>query len=129
MLKPLDDLLAKSAVAAFFVQITRSIGITRGQIVTATQRDYLLGFERWIEGHQRYHESLDNLALADVYFERGESILRNRQRIKRNTLAERRFIINGMLLKMKTDEQNTSLNEMLSCSICLTTDTPGGPFL
>ncbi|MBT7795796.1 MAG: hypothetical protein HN556_02890 [Gammaproteobacteria bacterium] len=31
-------------------------------------------------------------------------------------------IINGMLRKMKTDEQNTPLNEMLICSIGLTTD-------
>ena len=28
-----------------------------------------------------------------------------------------------MLRKMKTDEQSTPLNEMLICSICLTTDT------
>ncbi|MBT4619245.1 MAG: transposase [Gammaproteobacteria bacterium] len=41
--------------------------------------------------HQRYPESLDNLTPADVYFGRGESILRNRQRIKRNTLAARRL--------------------------------------
>ena len=34
-------------------------------------------------------------------------------------------IINGMLRKMKTDEQSTPLNEMLICSICLTTDTDG----
>src|SRR5210317_1830996 len=40
---------------------------------------------------RRYHESLDNLTPADVYFGRGESILRNRRRIKRNTLAERRL--------------------------------------
>ena len=32
-------------------------------------------------------------------------------------------ITNGMLRKMKTDEQNTPLNEMLICSICLTTDS------
>jgi len=32
-------------------------------------------------------------------------------------------IINDMLRKMKTDEQNTPLNEMLIYSICLTTDT------
>jgi hypothetical protein len=31
-------------------------------------------------------------------------------------------IINGILRKMKTDEQNTPLNELLICSICLTTD-------
>ncbi len=41
--------------------------------------------------HRRYHESLDNLTPADVYFGRGESILRDRRRIKRNTLAERRL--------------------------------------
>jgi len=35
-------------------------------------------------------------------------------------------IINGMLRKMKTDEQNTPLNELLICSICLTTDKEGG---
>ncbi len=41
--------------------------------------------------HRRYHESPDNLTPADVYFGRGESILRDRRRIKRNTLAERRL--------------------------------------
>jgi len=41
--------------------------------------------------HRRYHESLDNLTPADVYFGRGESILRDRRKIKRNTLAERRL--------------------------------------
>jgi len=41
--------------------------------------------------HQRYHESMDNLTPAEVYFGRGESTLRNRKRIKRNALAERRL--------------------------------------
>jgi transposase InsO family protein len=41
--------------------------------------------------HQRYHESLDNLTPADVYFGRGELILRNRQRIKKSTFAKRRL--------------------------------------
>jgi transposase InsO family protein len=41
--------------------------------------------------HRRYHESPDNLTPADVYFGRGESILRDRRKIKRNTLAERRL--------------------------------------
>jgi putative transposase len=39
--------------------------------------------------HQRYHESLDNLTPADVYFGRGEAILLERERIKRQTLARR----------------------------------------
>ena len=49
--------------------------------------------ERFVDhyNHRRYHESLDNLTPADVYFGRGESILRDRRKIKRNTLAERRL--------------------------------------
>jgi putative transposase len=41
--------------------------------------------------HARYHESLDNLTPADVYFGRAESILLERERIKRQTIAERRL--------------------------------------
>ena len=39
--------------------------------------------------HQRYHESLNNLTPADVYFGRGEAILLERARIKRQTLSRR----------------------------------------
>src|SRR3954451_21193386 len=41
--------------------------------------------------HARAHESLDNLTPADVYFGRGEAILLERERIKRQTLARRRL--------------------------------------
>ena len=41
--------------------------------------------------HARAHESLSNLAPADVYFGRGEAILLERERIKRRTLASRRL--------------------------------------
>jgi transposase InsO family protein len=41
--------------------------------------------------HLRAHESLDNLTPADVYLGRGEDILRERARIKRQTLADRRL--------------------------------------
>lgn len=40
--------------------------------------------------HERYHESLDNLTPADVYYGRGQKILDKRERIKLNTLAMRR---------------------------------------
>jgi transposase InsO family protein len=41
--------------------------------------------------HQRYHESLSNLTPADVYFGRGPTILKERERIKRQTILERRL--------------------------------------
>ena len=37
--------------------------------------------------HVRYHESLDNLTPADVYFGRAETILAERERIKRATIV------------------------------------------
>ena len=42
--------------------------------------------------HRRYHESLQNLTPADVYFGRGEIILRQRERIKRKTIETRRLL-------------------------------------
>jgi len=41
--------------------------------------------------HVRYHESLNNLTPADVYFGRAETILLERERIKRQTIANRRL--------------------------------------
>ncbi len=40
--------------------------------------------------HRRYHESLDNLTPADVYFGRGQAILDRRAKTKRKTIALRR---------------------------------------
>jgi RNA-directed DNA polymerase len=41
--------------------------------------------------HVRYHESLDNLTPADVYFGRAETIRAERLHIKRATIANRRL--------------------------------------
>jgi putative transposase len=41
--------------------------------------------------HRRYHESLKNLTPADVYFGRSQTILLQRERIKRATIRKRRF--------------------------------------
>jgi putative transposase len=41
--------------------------------------------------HRRYHESLRNLTPADVYFGRGQTILLQRERIKRETIRMRRL--------------------------------------
>lgn len=41
--------------------------------------------------HRRYHESLNNVTPADVYFGRDKAILKQRERIKRETLETRRL--------------------------------------
>ena len=41
--------------------------------------------------HRRYHESLGNLTPADVYFGRGQTILIEREKIKRKTIEHRRL--------------------------------------
>jgi putative transposase len=42
--------------------------------------------------HLRYHEAIDNLTPADAYFGRGQTILIQRERIKRQTIANRRLL-------------------------------------
>jgi putative transposase len=41
--------------------------------------------------HRRYHESISNLTPADVYFGRAQTILMKRERIKRETVNQRRL--------------------------------------
>ncbi len=41
--------------------------------------------------HQRYHESLRNVTPADAYFGRAEAIIKQRERIKRQTIEQRRL--------------------------------------
>jgi putative transposase len=41
--------------------------------------------------HHRYHESIQNLTPADVYFGRAQSIIMQRERIKRDTISQRRL--------------------------------------
>ena len=41
--------------------------------------------------HRRYHESLSNVTPADAYFGRAETIIKQRERIKRKILEQRRL--------------------------------------
>ena len=48
--------------------------------------------------NRRYHESLDNLTPADVYFGRGPIILTRREHIKRRTIEQRRRLHQALLV-------------------------------
>eukprot|EP00873_Tetraselmis_striata_P031657 jgi/Tetstr1/451921/TSEL_038957.t1 len=41
--------------------------------------------------HRRYHESLDNVTPAHAYFGRAQTIIKQRERIKRQTIEHRRL--------------------------------------
>jgi hypothetical protein len=50
--------------------------------------------ERWLRdhyNHQRFHESINNVTPASVYFGRDKAILKQRKRIKRKILETRRL--------------------------------------
>jgi transposase InsO family protein len=42
--------------------------------------------------NQRYHESLNNVTPADIYFGRDKAILREREKIKKQTIQQRRVL-------------------------------------
>jgi putative transposase len=56
--------------------------------------DLEAAIERFVEhyNHRRFHESLNNLTPTDVYLGRGQNILLERERIKRQTMQTRRLI-------------------------------------
>ena len=55
--------------------------------------DLEIQIEAFVEhyNHQRYHESLDNVTPADAYFGRAQTIIKQRERIKRQTIEHRRL--------------------------------------
>ena len=62
------------------------------------ENDYLPGdlehqISNFVEyyNNQRYHESLGNVTPADVYFGRDKAIIREREKIKKLTIQNRRL--------------------------------------
>ena len=60
--------------------------------------------------NERYHESINNLTPADVFFGRGEQILSARQVVKEQTLNQRRY----QNVKIKKTKNGVELAEYLS---------------
>jgi transposase InsO family protein len=50
-----------------------------------------IGFFVDYYNNHRYHEALNNLTPADVYFGRGREVLTRREKIKKNTMHQRRM--------------------------------------
>ncbi len=59
--------------------------------------------------HRRYHERIDNLTPADVYFRRGQTILLERERIKRKTIQNRRLLHHRQAVNINDDAPDFSL--------------------
>jgi len=59
-------------------------------LLSGVDKAQLSAFVDYYNSH-RYHESIDNLTPADVYFGRGKAILAEREKTKRKTIAERRL--------------------------------------
>ena len=86
-----------TAIAAFISFSSRGLASRPEQDAPRLSRilpgDLEACIGRFVEhhNHQRYHESLNNLTPADVYFGRGQTILLKRERIKRDTIQNRRL--------------------------------------
>lgn len=60
------------------------------------------GWEQLYKNNERYHESLNNLTPADVYFGRDKQILAKRKQIKKETLIMRRKLYQKSKIKQLT---------------------------
>jgi hypothetical protein len=65
--------------------------------------------------HQRYHESLKNLKPADVYTGRGQTILLEREKIKRRTMKLRRLQHAKTAAQLKPRCARPSLSQAAFC--------------
>src|SRR3546814_7603972 len=60
--------------------------------------------------NQRYHESLNNVTPADAYFGRAPAIIKQRERIKRQTIEYRR------LQHRRSEEHTSELQSLMRIS-------------
>ena len=69
--------------------------------------------------NQRYHESLSDVTPADPYFGRAPAIIKQRERIKQQTIEHRRLQHRKLAAQHQTpDEARTPLFYAPSCAKC-----------
>ena len=82
------DLGAYHACSNLWIKLIRNRDKTR-HYFTSELEEQLQKFVSYYN-HERYHESLNNLTPADVFYGRGEEIFDEREMIKQNTKALRK---------------------------------------
>ncbi len=55
--------------------------------------------QRNLNNNHRYHEAIDNVTPSDKYFGRDKEVLKNRMKIKKQTIRERRKINKMIMLE------------------------------
>ncbi len=62
----------------------------------------------WVDyyNNHRYHEAIDNVTPADKYFARDQQILKNRMKIKKQTIRERKKINKMIMLEFLSNGIN-----------------------
>jgi len=77
------------------------IGVSRSTFYEWYKRYQEQGYEglRSRYNNHRYHEAIDNVTPSDKYFGRDKEILKNRMKIKKQTIQERRKINKMIMLE------------------------------
>ena len=71
--------------------------------------------------HERYHEALDNLTPADVYFGRSEEVLTHRERIKTGYFPKSKTLqseVGAYIITGKVKKVSLSRSSFLSHLLC-----------
>ena len=70
----------------------------RGQPCPSELEERILEWVNYYNNH-RYHEAIDNVTPSDKYFSRDQEILKNRMKLKTQTIRKRRKINKMILLE------------------------------
>jgi len=79
-------------------------------------------YDRYRDNYHRYHESLGNLTLADVYFGRDHAIIERRRKTNNSLSENAAWTTNSKPLNINNHELQPPLENISTVSFILTTD-------